>query len=179
MTRPSQTVGSFSMQRVLVVGANGAGKTWLAQRLSETLNLPCVNNDALALGHDWSYRAKDVVRQAQASVVAKDGWVFEGGPSLVRPDVLARTQAVIWLDLPAGLRLWRILRRSVQYTGRTRPELPEGNVEWPGRRQFRFGFKAWANDAHVRARIEDGLAAFNGPVVRLKTRAAVRQFIEN
>lgn len=179
MKRPSQSVGSFHFphQRILITGANGAGKSWLARLLAQRLGLPWVNNDALALGTGWAYRDKPQIVQSQAAAIAQDSWVLDGGPSLVRPDILARVDAVIWLDPPVALRVWRVLRRTLRYMGRNRPEHPRGNIEWPGRRQVRFIYKTWANDAQVRSTISAGVAGMD--VIRIRSSADLRRFLQN
>ena len=181
MKRPSQSVGSFHFphHRILITGANGAGKSWFAERLAERLGLRWISNDALSLGHNWTYLQPDQIAQAQQHAIAQDHWVLDGGASLVRPDVLARAQVVVWLDPPAGLRFRRIIWRSLKYFGRTRPEHPDGNVEWPGARQVRFAYKAWAKDARVRASIHEGLARVDIPVIRLRTPEEVRQLLQS
>jgi adenylate kinase family enzyme len=55
--------------------------------------------------------------------------VFEGGHSATWPSRLARADMLIWLDLPVGVRLWRVVRRAIVGLGRTRPDMAEGCPE--------------------------------------------------
>jgi hypothetical protein len=59
----------------------------------------------------------------------RERWVFEGGHSTTWPSRVARADMLVWLDLPVGLRLWRVTRRAIVGLGRTRPDMAEGCPE--------------------------------------------------
>lgn len=166
-TKPSEFGGLFSCQRILVIGANGAGKTWMALRLAHLLDLPVTHNDALALRSGWVYRDKAAVRAARDKVANSDRWLIEGGPSVLSGFAFERAELILWLDPPRHLRLTRVMWRSLRFMGQQRPEHPSGNRDWPGLRQFRFIAKSWTTDATVRETIERSLEGVQGAVVRL------------
>ncbi len=60
---------------------------------------------------------------------AEEQWIIEGNVSATFDNRMTRADVLIWLDLPVPLRLWRVLRRSVRYWGRSRPDLPDGCVQ--------------------------------------------------
>ncbi len=165
--------GGLSFCRVVVVGANGAGKTWFARQLSDRMGASVICKDALALKTGWVQRARAEVRADIVDRISAERWVLEGGPSVLIPEVLARADLVIWLDMSAGLRFWRIIRRSLRYAGRVRPEHPPGNRDWPGLRQWRFAWRALTGGDRFRGAIEAGLDGVVTPVVRLRTRVEV------
>ena len=103
--------------------------------------------------------------------------MLEGGPSILMPEVLARADLVVWLDMPAGLRFWRILRRSLRYAGRVRPGHPPGNRDWPGLRQWRFAWRALTASGQFRAAVMAGLKRGVVPLVRLQTPADVAEWL--
>lgn len=162
-----------AMRRVVVVGANGAGKTWFAGRLG----LPVIHKDALALTSGWQQHPRAHVQTEMARLVRADRWVLEGGPSVLTPQVLDRAELVIWLDLPGPLRFWRVVRRSLRYAGRVRPEHPAGNRDWPGLRQSRFAWRALTAGARFADAIEVALADTSVPVIRLRSTKDVRRFL--
>lgn len=63
------------------------------------------------------------------AIEAQEFWNFEGGLSATYANRLARADVIIWLDLPVGLRLWRVLRRTARHWDQQRPDLPEGCPE--------------------------------------------------
>jgi adenylate kinase family enzyme len=174
MLRPSDFGGLFSAQRILVVGANGAGKTWFAFKWADRTHGPVFHNDALKLDRGWRTRPAIEIAKAQSDILARDIWIFEGGPSILTPQALSRAQVVVWLDMPRSLRVGRIIWRSLRYMGQTRPEHPSGNVDWPGRRQFRFLVSAWRSDAAMKRAVCAGLKTCDLPVVHVKTAADAR-----
>lgn len=175
--KPSEDGGLFSCQRIIVVGANGAGKTWVATRLAGHLGLRLIHNDALALTTDWVQRPRDAVRNARDEQAEGAAWIIEGGPSILCGAALARAEMVIWLDMSRGLRLRRVLWRTMTHIGRQRPEHPPGNRDWPGRRQFRFVAKVWTSDRVMRESVEAALAGYEGRVMHLKTPQAASQVL--
>ncbi len=182
MQKPSEFRGAlFSgdvpIRRMVVVGANGAGKTWFATRLAGRMSAAPIHKDALALTTGWQRRPGSDVQAAIVARIKADDWVLEGGPSILSAEVLARADLVIWLDLPARLRFWRILRRSLRYAGRTRPELPAGNRDWPGLRQWRFAWHALRAGDQFTAMITKALHGSSVPVVRLRSSDAVAAWL--
>jgi adenylate kinase family enzyme len=124
------------VQRVLVAGSTGAGKTTMAQALSDRLGLPHTEMDALWHGPGWVPRpgfADDV-----AAMLATGSWVTEYQYRTVKADLLAAAQAVVWLDHPFLLVAARLLRRSVVRAVTRRP-FHNGNVENP---------RMWARASH-------------------------------
>ena len=120
------------MERILVVGVTGAGKSTLAQALSGRLDLPYHEMDALYFsGPGWAVNerfAEDVSR-----LTVGPGWVIDSlGYPEVRDLLWDRADTVIWLDYPKRIVIPRVLRRSVQRTV-TREVLFGGNTEtWAG-----------------------------------------------
>ena len=93
---------------------------------------------------DGAYCLGAEIDMIRTGVVDQPSWILEGGPSVLTTHALSRADIVVWLDMPKGLRVRRIIWRSLQFMGQTRPEHPTGNPEWPGVRQMRFIGKAWA-----------------------------------
>jgi adenylate kinase family enzyme len=109
------------MQRIMIVGQPGSGKSTLA--LGRKTGLPVYH---IHWQPGWVERARDQKTLLYHKVEAGPAWIFEGGHSATWHNWLARADMLIWLDLPIGLRFWRIVKRTIQYHGRDRPDLPEG-----------------------------------------------------
>lgn len=140
------------MQRLIVTGANGAGKSHVAARLAALRpEVPLICFDAIKLLDGWRQRPRPEIEAELARVVAGEAWILEGGPSLLA-QALPRAQAVLWLDPPELTRARRLLLRPWRNIGRTRPELPEGNRDWP-LEQYRFAVRSLRNGAGFRRSI--------------------------
>ncbi|MEL6640620.1 MAG: hypothetical protein AAFP98_04785 [Pseudomonadota bacterium] len=177
MDQPSDIGGLFSADRIVVVGANGAGKTWFAMRLATARRLPLVHHDALALTAGWVRRPESEVEVARNALAAEPAWILEGGPFALSGDVLARAEVIVWLDLPRNIRFWRVFWRTLRFLGQRRPEHPPGNREWPGRRQLRFLIKVWSHDAQVRTMIDRKLSETCAHVIRVTSPHAVNALV--
>ena len=154
--------------RVVVTGGNGAGKTVAAAAFAGQSGLPLYHKDALALTSNWQTRPAAEVRAALVAIAKTDGWIIDMGPAEIPGLIEDRADLVLWLDPPILRRIWRVFWRSVQYIGRTRPELPPGNRDWPGIRQMRFVTGVWRS----RRMVDQSLTALsergNVPVLRLR-----------
>jgi adenylate kinase family enzyme len=116
--------------RVLVAGTSGAGKTTLARTVAAMLGCPHVELDALHHGPDWTPRpefAADVDR-----FTAGPAWATEYQYPAVRELLLDRADLLVWLDLPRGLIMRRVIRRTLARRLR-REVLWNGNQEPPFR----------------------------------------------
>ncbi|KZL20608.1 topology modulation protein [Pseudovibrio axinellae] len=148
------------MQKLIVTGANGVGKSFVATQLSSARpEIPLFSFDALKLTSDWKQRPKPEIDKKLSQVTASDAWIIEGGPSLLA-QALPKADVVIWLNPPELLRTWRLMIRPWRNLGKTRPELPEGNRDWPFQ-QYRFAIRSLKNGSNFRARISACLEQSN------------------
>jgi len=146
------------IHRLIVTGANGSGKSFLAARLHGLRPaVPHFAFDAIKLTRDWQQKSREQIDAELARILAMDAWILEGGPSLLE-HALPHAQAVIWLEPPEMLRLWRLASRPWRNLGRARLELPEGNVDWP-LQQYRFALSSLRKRGIFRLAIENRLKA--------------------
>jgi len=112
--------------RILVIGCGGAGKSTVARRIGDTLQLPVVHLDQLYWRSGWVPTPPDEWAHLVASLCAREHWVMDGNYGGTIDARLAACDAVIFLDAPRYVCLWRVVRRAIRYRGRTRPDLAEG-----------------------------------------------------
>jgi adenylate kinase family enzyme len=169
------------MQRVVVIGASGSGKSTFALDLATRLHVPFVELDALHHGAGWMARptfAEDVDAATRGSA-----WVVDGNYAAVRDLLWSRADTVVWLDLSRWIvearavrrSLLRWVRRTPLWNGNREPSPiawldPEHPVRWAWKKhreyrvsyQARFMSPAWERLARI----------------RLRSRAEVRAFLE-
>jgi adenylate kinase family enzyme len=142
------------LKKIIVTGANGVGKSHLAARLAVVRpDVPVISFDAIKLRTNWQQKSRLEIDAALDVEIEKEAWILEGGPSLLSK-AITRADAVIWLDPPEYVRAWRLAIRPWKYLGQTRPEIPEGNVDWPIQ-QYRFALRSLKNRARIRSHISD------------------------
>jgi adenylate kinase family enzyme len=167
------------MQRVLVSGISGAGKTTLARRVAAALDLPYTELDALHHGPGWVKRPE--FEDDAAALAAGDRWITEDQYQTCIGDLLWDcADTVLWLDLPRRVVMWRVTTRTlVRMVLRTK--LFNGNRERV-RNLASAGHPirwAWTQHADRRARTEAKAAEHpDVRVVRLRTASAARRFAD-
>ncbi len=168
------------MQRIMIIGQPGSGKSTLARQVAAFTGLPVVHLDHIHWQAGWVERSVEEKTRLCHAAEAAEAWVFEGGHSTTWDTRMARAQMVVWLDMPLPLRAWRVLKRSILWYGRARPDLPEGCVEWFGPHTLPFWSYIWRTRhsgregmARLVARVPEGKA-----VVHLRSRAEVAVFLK-
>jgi len=167
------------MKRVSVItSASGNGGTTFARALAEQLGAPFVELDALNHAPGWVEATPEELHARVAPIVATDSWVIDGSYRGKLGDlVLARTDVVVWLDLPMHVWLPRLL-------GRTFRRIVRKEVLWSGNRETlrgafvgRDALIPWSLRHYRRRRrvYPEVLGGFN--LVRLRTPGEVERFL--
>jgi len=147
------------MQRILVAGSSGAGKTTLARELARRLDLPYVEIDSLFHGPNWVPRAEFV--DDVDAFTCEPGWVIDHDYSAVRHLVWSRIDTFIWLDYSRAVCEWRVIKRSVPRSV-LRRELWNGNRETVWRMLLDAEHPvrwSWTHHASKRVDFEERVAA--------------------
>jgi adenylate kinase family enzyme len=117
--------------RIAVVGTSGSGKTTLGRRLSEALNVPFVELDAINWQPNWrdliSEDPNEFLRRVDAATSGAH-WVCDGNYHTTRNIVWARATHLVWLDYGRSVIMRRVIVRSVARAWDKR-ELWAGNRE--------------------------------------------------
>ncbi|MBT0956979.1 DNA topology modulation protein FlaR [Alphaproteobacteria bacterium KMM 3653] len=166
------------MQRIMILGGPGSGKSTLARQLGTQTGLPVFHMDHIHYKAGWVDRPKAEKIEMAHAVEAQERWIFEGGLSATYNSRAARAEQLIWLDLPVGLRLWRVAKRLVRYYGQNRPDFAPGCHEYFGWHTVEFYAFIWRTRQSSRQRIlrlidEQGAGL---AVTRLTSPAQVRAF---
>ena len=167
-------------QRVLIAGTSGSGKTTAAIRVSEVLQVPHVEIDALFHGPRWTPRPDFEAEVQRFS--ATPAWATEWQYGQVRPQLAERSDLMVWLDLSRVQVMQQVLRRTLQRRLR-RQVLWNGNVEPPLWRFFTDSEHvvrwAWSTHHETPLRIAALQAQHPGLIiVRLRTRVAIERWVE-
>ncbi len=102
----------FPYRRIAVVGTTGSGKSTLAVNIAHRVHIPYFELDALSWEPNWNEIPREIMRQRVEAFVRTEDWVTDGNYGFCRDIIWARLQAVIWLDYPLPLILWRLWWRT-------------------------------------------------------------------
>lgn len=166
------------MQRVIVIGSGGAGKSSFAARLAERTGLPLVHLDALYWKPGWVATAPDEWDETVRRLVAGERWIIDGNYSRTMEMRVAACDTVIFLDVPRAVCLWRVVRRRLRFHGRARPDLTEG---CPERLTWEFIRWIWSYPAGQRMKVLRRLSALRPDqrAVVLRSAAEVEDFLRS
>lgn len=119
------------MQRVVVVGPPGSGKSTFAAALGLALGVVVFERDA------HGQLGSDEYRSAVAALLKSDRWVFDGFPYYVDEDVYAASDTVVALRFNRSLVVKRVVTRSLALL-----RAPSGG-------HVRSGIWTWFNHDHA------------------------------
>jgi adenylate kinase family enzyme len=156
------------MNRILVIGNAGAGKSTLARRLGVKFGLPVIHLDSQFWRHGWQIPESQAWRQQVTALVASSEWVMDGNYANTFDIRMPRADTLVWLDYPRDICMRRVLKRTIIGYGRTRSDLAEG---CPDRFDIAFLRYVWSFPVKHRPRIVAGIAQFGGHlrVIRLSS----------
>jgi adenylate kinase family enzyme len=117
------------MQRILVIGSPGAGKSTLAGRIAGRCALPLIHLDREYFGPGWTMPSKSEWRERVRALAARPEWVMDGNYASTFDLRVPRATAIVWLDLPRWRCLLNVLWRVAKHRGRGRPDLGPECVE--------------------------------------------------
>jgi adenylate kinase family enzyme len=102
------------MQRVLVLGRGGSGKSTFARRLSEVSGLPVIELDSQFWQPDLAPLHTEAWSALQKRLAIADSWIMDGdlGPYDVLAPRLRSADTIFLLDFSLWRCAWRSLRRG-------------------------------------------------------------------
>ena len=113
------------MDKIVIIGSPGAGKSTLARDLGFLLQINVVHLDRIFWKPGWKEKPRDARIEILQELVRERQWIIEGtylGSSEPR---LKAADTIIFLDISTQLCLKRLLKRYMS-GGRRHHDIPEG-----------------------------------------------------
>lgn len=110
------------MQRILIVGSCGAGKTYLALQLSKAISLPVLHLDSLYWRENWKEIGIEEKKNITEQIISRQKWIIDGNYASTFEMRLAAADTVIILYTNRWICLLNIIKRRLLYFGKERPE---------------------------------------------------------
>ena len=165
------------MERVVIIGCGGAGKSTLARQLGEKTGLPVVHLDQIwwAPGN-WKHLERGEFDELLKAEVEKPRWILDGNFNRTIELRLEKCDTVIYLDMNRFVCLSSWIKRVVTNWGSARPDMAQGCSEWFDPDMAKW---IWKFNAQNRKRYYELLARLDGKdVYILKNRRAVKKFLK-
>ncbi len=111
------------MQKIIVIGNAGSGKTTFSKALAEKLNLPLVHLDKIFWCGKWHHISRESFDKILDEELQKDSWIIDGNFNRTLPRRLKECDTVFYFDLPTISCLWGSTKRVIQNYGKTRDDM--------------------------------------------------------
>ncbi len=112
------------MNRIMIIGFCGAGKSTLARKMGGKLGIEPTYMDALHWLPDWTESTREHKINLLAPVLERERWIVEGSyRKVLYQERLDKADTIIFLDINRFLCLWRVIKRRIMYHGKTRPDM--------------------------------------------------------
>lgn len=151
------------MERVLVIGCPGSGKTTLALELAQKTGLPLVHLDRLFWTDNWTEVPRAEFDKNLSAALQAPRWIIDGNYASTLPQRLAACDTVIYLDYSRLQCLRGVFTRVLRNHGKSRPDMGGNCPErfdwiftksvWTFNRQYRRKYHAILRDSNVNVHI--------------------------
>lgn len=111
------------MNRIMIIGCPGSGKTTLAKQLALKLNIPLIHLDVLHWRDNWQEVPKEEFDDLLLQAIQKDKWIVDGNYDSTINLRLKYSDTVIYLDYPRLVCLLGVLKRLIKGYGKSRSDM--------------------------------------------------------
>lgn len=168
------------INRVLVIGCSGGGKTTLSKNISIASDFEYLSLDRDVLWlPGWRERDRSEQRSIISQLIERDRWVFDGSGASTFDLRLPRTDLIFWVRVPRHIALLGLLGRIRSNYGKVRPFMPDGCPErFPDREFLSY---IWNFEKSYAPRFVNSIDQYgpNIPVAVFESRAEIDRFLKS
>jgi len=118
-----------NMEKVLVIGCCGAGKSTLSKKLEKILKLPLIHLDKYYHKPNWEEPEKDEWEQVLRKLVKQKRWIMDGNYADSFDIRFPLADTIIYLDYPSIKCCLRVIKRNITYFRKKRSDIADGCKE--------------------------------------------------
>ena len=119
------------MERVMIIGCGGSGKTTLSRILGEKTGLPVIHLDQIFWSPgNWKHLERTEFDRLITEEMEKPQWILDGNYSRTIELRLEKCDTVIYLDYNRFVCIWGWMKRVIKNWGTARPDMGPGCNEW-------------------------------------------------
>ncbi len=124
------------MNKIIIIGCPGSGKSTFSKALQKKINLPLYHLDMLFWNANKTHVTREVFDQRLAEILNTDSWIIDGNYGRTLETRLKACDTVFLLDFPTSICLSGVAARI----GKPRDDMP-----WV-EQEFDEEFKKWITD---------------------------------
>ena len=164
------------MERIMIIGCGGAGKSTLARQLGEKTGLPVIHLDKLFWRPGWVQITREEFDKLHREALMGEKWIMDGNFDRTMAERIKYCDTVIYLDFSRLTCLLGVAKRILTTYGKTRPDMGE---DCPERIDWEFLKWVWNYNKNKREKNYRLLNESEGvETIVLKNRRAVRKFMK-
>ncbi|MBO6262461.1 MAG: adenylate kinase [Bacilli bacterium] len=159
------------MDRILVIGCPGAGKTYFAKALSKIIGIPVIHMDNLYWNKDKTSISEEELENKLLPYLKEDKWIIDGNYHDTLKQRLEYATDVFFLNMPRETCIEGILERIDQ---------PRDDIPWVETKKDAIDLIEWTIDYEVRTKADEErlLKKYKKVNVHiLRTRAEVNNYL--
>lgn len=165
------------MERIMIMGCAGSGKSTLSRNLSQELEIDVMHLDSHFFVAGWNRAPEEQFHKAHEDFLEKEKWIIDGNYKKVAIDKrVEKADMIIHLDFSTLNCLYGVVKRRIQFHGKTRPDLAEGcpeKLDWP------FLKWVWNFNSNINPWIKELIAESKDKrIIVLKNRYEIDAFVE-
>lgn len=168
------------MDKMIIIGSPGSGKTVLSRKLGEKTGLPVYHLDAYYWKAGWVKTPSEEWVRVVEQLTAGDRWIIDGNYGNSMDPRMNAADRIVLLDLPRGLCIWRAIRRRLANLGKSRPDMGPDCIEKFDREFFLFLKYIWNFPARSRSGILEKIERHGKTeaTIVLRSKKEVLEFLE-
>lgn len=166
------------MKKIIILGCAGCGKSTLAAKLSEKLQIPLLHLDTIYWKANWQEEDKEIFENKQIEFLKNDSWIIDGNYRDTLEMRLKDADTVLYLDYPRRVAIYGIYKRYFEYRKKTRTSIAAGCKEKIDRSFFKW---VWRFKKHAKPKIIEILNGYkdNCNIYFFKNRKELNNFLNN
>ena len=167
------------MERILIIGNCGAGKSTFAKALAKKLQLPLVHLDKLYWHGNWEHLSREEFDVALEAELCKPQWIIDGNFSRTLPHRLSYADTVFYLDMPLLTCLWGLTKRVFTNYGKTRDDMGGNCPEYFDKQKPELYKGAIGFNRRNRKHYYEMLRTSGKQVIIFRSRRQVKKYLES
>ncbi len=165
------------MERIVIIGCGGAGKSTLAREMGKITGIPVVHLDQFFWKPGWVEAMPEEFDALLTVALEKPRWIMDGNYNRTMPQRLEKSDTIIYLDFSRWACLRGVLKRIITTYGRVRPDMGAG---CPERLDWEFLVWIWNFNREKREKFYRILNEHpEKTTIVLKNRRMVKRFLES
>lgn len=117
------------MEKILVIGCCGAGKSTFSKKLEKTLKLPLIHLDKYYHKPNWEEPKKEEWEIVLRKLVKQKRWIMDGNYADSFDIRFPLADTIIYLDYPSIKCCLRVIKRNITDFRKKRSDIADGCKE--------------------------------------------------